>query len=175
MTPHEYKKLASVTYDCPPGTDREEYLRDLLDEEIGEVASLFAKAKRDGIMLPGSNPSCKKCGGLSVAGCCGERVYGDAAVNRAKLEKELGDVMWAAVMLSDSIINDRWTVFGKDKAQSASFARREVLFDRPLAFVNAQQLCVFHGFRPESVAVKNIEKLRSRAERGTLHGSGDER
>lgn len=37
------------------------------------------------------------------------------------------------------------------------------------------QITTEAGFTLEDVAVKNIEKLHSRLERGTLHGSGDNR
>ena len=38
-----------------------------------------------------------------------------------------------------------------------------------------QALCVDLGFDLEEAAMKNIEKLKSRKERGVIHGNGDER
>ena len=126
MTPAEYKEFCETTYAAPEGTDREEYLRLLLIEELGEVASLFAKAMRDGVRR-----TCTACGGhgfintytldsgevLSTRpdqesykfdrvrcthdGCNrgGVTTYGPDAVDRNQLLKELGDVMWCDAML----------------------------------------------------------------------------
>jgi len=37
------------------------------------------------------------------------------------------------------------------------------------------QLCTEFGLKMDDVAIYNIEKLRSRLERGVIHGSGDNR
>lgn len=180
MTPAEYKDFCESTYACPPGTDREEYLRLLLIEELGEVASLFSKAMRDGVRV---RVACD-CGN-SVDGqyrhfCWGceqkgEKVYGPDAVNRDQLLKELGDVMWCAAMLSrtPSVWPD---IHPYDPASTVAIQSTFLtMIGRSGSLHQASELCVLHGFKPEEVALANVEKLKGRAERGTIHGAGDER
>ena len=170
MTPAEYKEFCESTYACPPGTDREEYLRLLLIEELGEVASLFAKAMRDGVDVV-----CEDCGLTSCGQACGHlRIYGPEAVNRDALLKELGDVMWCSAMLSrtPSVWPDIDPYHPNMAAiQSSTLA----MIARSGSLHQAGELCVLHGFTPEEVASANVEKLKDRVARGTIHGAGDER
>jgi hypothetical protein len=138
MTPTEYRQFCETTYCAPASVDREEYLRLLLIEEVGEVASLFAKAMRDGHV-----------------------------VDMSRLEKELGDVMWAAVMFAQHGIPSWWSGY--------AFGDLSRALDLTDGFAGAQNLCKTCGFDPEQVALANVEKLKSRQARGVLHGSGDER
>jgi NTP pyrophosphatase (non-canonical NTP hydrolase) len=197
MTPAEYKQFCESTYVCPPSTDREEYLRLLLIEEIGEVASLFAKAMRDGVECPLCNGrgftrhptqmvynkkintvehmriGCKPCEGGAL------KAYGPEAVNRDALLRELGDVMWCAAMLEfDSFrFCSEWVVEGGHWTTCAtSKTLLAITFDGIDApFYWASELCIRLGFTPESVAQANVEKLKDRVQRGTIHGAGDER
>ena len=166
MTPQEYKQFCESTYACPPGTDREEYLRLLLIEEMGEVASLFAKAMRDGSLH------------FFDEGKFGEykRIYGPEAVNRAALLKELGDVMWCAAMIhtDDDGWLDEHVSLVMDTGRISQVAHMH-WSHCPSVFRVVQRLCLDLGFTPEEVATANVEKLRGRGERGTIHGAGDER
>jgi NTP pyrophosphatase (non-canonical NTP hydrolase) len=188
MTPLEYKQFCESTYACPPGTDREEYLRLLLIEELGEVASLFAKAMRDGA---GTWVPCPHCGGGCTSECyecrtCkyigyveGPRVYGPKTVNRDALKKELGDVMWCAAMLDDVPCGDGWPTAPRQGLEVSMLdaiidVHRE-LEDGGSPLYWACRAVTKLGFDPEEVATANVEKLRGRRERGTIHGAGDER
>ena len=147
MTPTEYRQFCETTYCAPAHVDREEYLRLLLIEEVGEVASLFAKSMRDG-----------------------------HEVDRGRLEKELGDVMWAAVMFAPigRVDMTRWPLASTcEKMLNGIY--QVVAYPPPLVFHHVCELCVQCGFDPEQVALANVEKLKSRQARGVLHGSGDER
>ena len=141
MTPTEYRQFCESTYCAPSTVDREEYLRLLLIEEFGEVASLFAKAMRDG-----------------------------HEVDRDRLLKELGDVMWAATMLGGS-----WTKRSHwpDYSHHPKVSPQKILASGK--FYDFDVLIVMCGFDPEDVALANVEKLKSRQARGVLHGAGDER
>ena len=144
MTPIEYREFCESTYCAPAHVNRDEYLRLLLIEEVGEVASLFAKSMRDG-----------------------------HEVDRDRLKKELGDVMWAATML-DEQSPSMW----RQVSPARSVAIRRVMFEcigSDLPSWIAQYLCLACGFSPEEVALANVEKLRDRQARGVLHGAGDER
>jgi NTP pyrophosphatase (non-canonical NTP hydrolase) len=175
MTPLEYKQFCESTYACPPGTDREEYLRLLLIEELGEVASLFAKAMRDGVKVLGRGPGCPACGGFSVCSCCGvrETLYGEKWVDRDKLLKELGDVMWCVFMSHYITGREGW----EDGLRLDLSAGRvlEAISSAPNQVYFASVLCAVCGFSPEEVALANVEKLKDRVQRGTIHGEGDER
>jgi hypothetical protein len=138
MTPNESRQVCQTTYCAPSTVDRDEYLHLLLIEEVGEVASLFAKAMRDG-----------------------------HEVDRDKLLKELGDVMWASVMLAQHGIPSWWSGY--------AFGDLSRALDLTDGFAGAQNLCKTCGLDPEDVALANVEKLKSRQARGVLHGSGDER
>jgi hypothetical protein len=143
MTPTEYRQFCESTYCAPSTVDREEYLRLLLIEEVGEVASLFAKSMRDG-----------------------------HEVDRDRLLKELGDVMWAAVMMDDAS-KSHVTLW-----RNYTYADMSDIFISILtyvAFSDACEMCLACGFDPKSVALANVAKLKSRQARGVLHGSGDER
>jgi hypothetical protein len=146
MTPTEYRQFCETTYCAPASVDREEYLRLLLIEEVGEVASLFAKAMRDG-----------------------------HEVDRGRLMKELGDVMWCAVAYASATHMDEWPATAEDGG-ATSFADALVLIadTTPYLFPRVCDLCIMCGFAPEDVALANVEKLQSRQARGVLHGSGDE-
>jgi NTP pyrophosphatase (non-canonical NTP hydrolase) len=194
MTPAEYKQFCESTYVCPPSTDREEYLRLLLIEEIGEVASLFAKAMRDGVECPLCNGrgftrhptqmvynkkintvehmriGCKPCEGGAL------KAYGPEAVNRDALLRELGDVMWCAAMLGDDgeMDGDWQTWPGRVKEYTLSARLGDVASLR-MTFFWAQALCNHLGFKAEEVAKVNVCKLTSRKMRGTIHGAGDNR
>ena len=172
MTPAEYKEFCESTYACPPGTDREEYLRLVLIEELGEVASLFAKAMRDGVDVV-----CEDCGLTSCGQACGHlRIYGPDAVNRDALLKELGDVMWCAASIwMDVSFKCTWMEkLNKYQDYTLVAVLNEVTLDTYGMFW-AQTLCLFLGFSPEEVAQANVEKLKDRVARGTIHGAGDER
>ena len=147
MTPTEYRQFCESTYCAPSTVDREEYLRLLLIEEVGEVASLFAKAMRDG-----------------------------HEVDQDRLLKELGDVMWAAVMMTPMSRVDmtRWPMIRTCDPMLTGM-RQVVEYPPSLVFHRVCELCVQCGFEPESAALANVEKLKSRQARGVLHGSGDER
>lgn len=188
MMPLEYKTFCESTYSCPPGTDREEYLRLLLIEELGEVASLFAKAMRDGKreylykticpMCGGEEPddrsvrSCPECNGR---GCQSRQVYGPDTVNRDALLKELGDVMWCAAMLSEA--SDTWDVARYFSRYTTTSTLLRAVAGEPIwhTLPTAMRLCRFVGFDPLEVAMANVEKLKGRVQRGTIHGAGDNR
>ena len=162
MKPIEYKQFCETTYACPPGTNREEYLQLLLIEELGEVASLFAKAMRDGSLH------------FFDDGKFGEykRIYGPKAVNREALIKELGDVMWCAAMLEDAENIEDWFDWPQFLDTPYGIEGWSV-HTSPLEA--ACSMCQHYGFTPEEVALANVEKLKGRVQRGTLHGNGDER
>ena len=178
MTPIEYKQFCESTYAAPEGTDREEYLRLLLIEELGEVASLFAKAMRDGVRR-----TCTACGGhgfvdnIQCNECDrgGVTTYGPDVVDRDALLKELGDVMWCAAMLNELHPANGWKLDTQDFITSNSSFLAAVLKHSGCEFTLTQQLCNFHGFTPEEVALANVAKLRRRVADGTIHGAGSER
>jgi NTP pyrophosphatase (non-canonical NTP hydrolase) len=180
MTPLEYKQFCETTYACPPGTDREEYLRLLLIEELGEVASLFAKAMRDGVECPDCicDCACFECPHYNYCASCNcyARIYGPEAVNRAALLKELGDVMWCAAMIytDDDGWLDEHVSLVMDTGRISQVAHMH-WSHWPSVFRVVQRLCLNLGFTPEEVATANVEKLKGRRERGTIHGQGDER
>jgi hypothetical protein len=145
MTPTEYRQFCESTYCAPTHIDREEYLGLLLIEEVGEVASLFAKAMRDG-----------------------------HEVDRLRLKKELGDVLWASSMLTHQSVEASW--IGRDGVGTSPTSHYlGWIRPTPCAFANAQRLCWRFGFSPCDVALANVAKLKSRQARGVLRGSGDER
>jgi len=184
MTPLEYKTFCETTYACPEGTDREEYLRLLLiDEEylcllliekLGKVASLLAKAMRDGVSrVEDGYTSDPKI----------DHTYGPEAVDREALKKELGDVMWCAAMLDDRDWRQNivaWPVekpwWLNDRPASEMLGDIWAEFDDGASALMWACFAVIKlGFAPQSVALANVEKLRGRRERGTIHGAGDER
>jgi NTP pyrophosphatase (non-canonical NTP hydrolase) len=172
MTPLEYKTFCKSTYACPPGTDREEYLRLLLIEELGEVASLFAKAMRDGVSrVEDGYTSDPKI----------DHTYGPEAVDRDSLLKELGDVMWCAAMISPRTHLNRWVhldayLISNGRDRKIDRIIRDVSAGALVrSFDNVQWMCAELRFSPQEVATANVEKLRGRRERGTIHGAGDER
>jgi NTP pyrophosphatase (non-canonical NTP hydrolase) len=199
MTPAEYKQFCESTYACPPGTDREEYLRLLLIEELGEVASLFAKAMRDGrdccskcksteftnMFMPHKNGKCKIIGGkrgnmVKRFTCrCGAiigKIHGPEAVKRDALLKELGDVMWCAAMLSDLSLTD-WdsSMCERGRGHTTDTLRLVASCGSEYSWMTCRNLIYHLGFTPEEVALANVEKLKDRVQRGTIHGAGDER
>jgi len=151
-------------YSCPPGTDRETYLEWLLAEELGEVASLFSKAIRDGAVLS------THLGTITV--------YGPDAVlvhNRHLLEKELGDVMWAAVMKSKQDLDAvAWSDFESAPLDFDQW-HAHYMVCTSTEFERACMLAVGFGFDPEWIALANVAKLKSRKARGVVHGAGDNR
>ena len=70
-------------------------------------------------------------------------------------------------LIRDSEITDA-TQVSEEKKQEIQKEMGDVLW-------YLAQLATEFGFTFEAVAEKNIEKLASRKERGTLHGSGDNR
>lgn len=181
MTPAEYKEFCETTYAAPEGTDREEYLRLLLIEELGEVASLFAKAMRDGVRT-----TCTACGGhgfvdnIQCNECDrgGVTTYGTDAVDREALLTELGDVMWCAVMLdTDEETHSNWQIlrpWWRDSTVSAlplDITHEGIYSLLVMCSIFALRL----GFTPEEVALANVAKLRRRVANGTIHGAGSER
>ena len=173
MTPIQYKQFCESTYACPEGTDREEYLRLLLIEELGEVASLFAKAMRDGVSrVEDGYTSDPKI----------DHTYGPEAVDREALKKELGDVMWCAAMLDDRDWRQNIVVWPVEKRWLNDRPASEMLGDIWAEYDDGASALMWAcfaviklGFAPEEVATANVEKLRGRRERGTIHGAGDER
>ena len=176
MTPAEYRTFCESTYAAPGHIDSEEYLRLLLIEELGEVASLFAKAMRDGVRR-----TCSKCGGhgfVDNAKCThcdrgGVTTYGAEAVDRDRLKKELGDVMWCAAMLSDVDQNYNWEC--SDRIFDSNLIRTVHGSSVGCSLSRVKSLCAALGFDPEDVALANVAKLRKRIADGTIHGAGDER
>jgi len=184
MTPLEYKQFCESTYSCPPGTAREEYLQLLLVEELGEVASLFAKAIRDGVER---NVDCEDCNSTgfeevshsvadgryllgmryeTIRRICWEceqkteTIYGPEAVNRNALKKELGDVMWCCALLSRT--PSTWPAFEPYEEVCDLQSKIMRMICNSGSLHQAAELCVFLGFTPEEVALEN-------------HGAGDER
>jgi hypothetical protein len=141
-------------YDVPPEILREDYLRALLWEELGEVSKLFAKAMRDGN---------------------GEGVYGVPAVSREALKKELGDVMWCCVLLD--LAHDTQWMFAAVNPDGHKVNPVPHLSDvsRNACMHTISRLCALLGYVPEEVARYNMAKLQSRKERGVVGGSGDNR
>jgi len=179
ITVREYRAFCETMYSCPPGTDRETYLEWLLAEELGEVASLFSKAIRDGAVLS------THLGTITV--------YGPDAVlvhNRHLLEKELGDVMWAAVMMDRYNVpsagndfdkyQDQWPSGMTENVQNASMEFREwnqYVWSHQ-THTEFEAICAVSrgfGFDPERVALANVAKLKSRKARGVVHGAGGDR
>ena len=70
-------------------------------------------------------------------------------------------------LIRDSEVTDA-TQVSEEKKQEIQKEMGDVLW-------YLAQLATEFGFPLEAVAEKNIEKLASRKERGTLHGSGDNR
>ena len=198
MKPLEYKAFCETTYACPPGTNREEYLQMLLIEELGEVASLFAKAMRDGKQIVDLD-ECEGCRGHGKTRCsyqkgrfdkCEEcrgtgltedwerlkpRIYGREAVNHSSLLKELGDVMWCAAMLADIEDIEEWFAWPQFLDPFGIKDWNHFVYGCSTQLEAACSMCQFYGFTPEEVALANVEKLKGRVQRGTLHGNGDER
>ena len=199
MTPLEYKTFCESTYACP-----EEYLRLLLVKKLGKVASLFAKAMRDGVSRRVQCDNCDSTGWEAILipkfdkrfkggktwedstrlcqTCDAEeiRIYGPEAVDRDALLRKLGDVMWCAAMLDDRQNIVAWPVekpwWLNDRPASEMLGDIWAEFDDGASALMWACFAVIKlGFAPEEVATANVEKLKGRRERGTIHGAGDER
>ena len=134
-------------------------------EEVGEVAGVFKRQAR------GDN---------------------DGELDRDKLAKELGDLLWYTVRIEHLSSGAEHVVM---KMQAAcSMVHHEVQEDGPsdlrylwwrmqsfLAghslsrFDIVQHIAAFAGLDLREVATKNLEKLRARKQVGTILGSGDDR
>lgn len=179
MRINEYEQQAATTATYAIGSP---YPFLGLLEEIGEVASVLAKADRD------------NAGVLD-------------ATRRAQLRKELGDVAWMAA----AVARAAGTTLHTEEQPAFSYKRQLLLTYAPadaarilladcariasdfLAvpvkdmrpdFLRAllrqllaawENLCLTFGFQPEAVAAENLRKLADRKQRNVIHGSGDDR
>lgn len=134
-------------------------------EELGEVAGVFKRMAR------GDN------GGK---------------LDRDKLAKELGDLLWYTVRIG-YLGSDAGHVVMKMQAefsmvyhevQESGFGDLRYLWWRMQSFLTdrsldrfdiVQHIADFAGLDLREVATKNLEKLRARKQAGTILGSGDER
>ena len=148
MNPSEYLEFCESMYSCKPAVPKLEYLKKLLIEEVGEIASLHAKSMRDGYVIA-----------------------------PAALRKELGDVLWAGTMLTPFLarqpLPDKWPglgiTFGVDLETIVSDCKK---FN---PFLICCELCVLYGYRSEDIANLNVLKLKKRKEENKIHGSGSDR
>ena len=157
MNPKEYAEICESFYITPPGQDRGEYLAFLLNEEAGEVSKIFAKAMRDGATHPNKR-----------------HVYGFAAIDKNKLIKELGDVLWC-VSFHDDDPADWFQVPPPDEVSNAFVLEMLNEIANAPTMATMSNLCSHLGLDVRFVALANIEKLKSRRDRGTLNGEGDDR
>ena len=163
MTFEEYQKEA-VKFRTE-SADNEEYLTLGLIEEVGEAAGKLAKRRRDGVF------------------------------DEKAFIKELGDILWFVANLVDYC----------DWANDANFSELKVCFEidfgnccspdwtmtrvvyyvgntvtnNSICFVEIVgeviRLASYFGYTLEQVAEINLAKLRDRAARGKIQGTGDER
>jgi len=154
MTPEEYVEMTRKTATYPK--DRAmEYLRLGLIGEVGEVAELLKREVRGDGLPPNEL--------------------------RARLVSELGDVLWYIVRSMDEL----GPKYGADRIADAfrqpvmergsfSVLRRldEVLSGNVESW---KCLCLTLDIEPQEVMDHNAAKLLGRLERGTLHGTGEDR
>ena len=140
--------FATAIYpDAGKGTSLYPYLA--LCEEAGEVAGLFAKRIRDG----------------------------ERPDFRDKLRKELGDVLWQCA----AIATERGVTLRCESSIEGGhiverLARHVGLRNIHAVVYLVEIIANIHaGMTLKEIADANLAKLASRAERGTLSGSGDDR
>lgn len=128
-------------------------------EELGEVAGVFKRMAR------GDN------GG---------------ELDREKLTKELGDLLWYTVRVAFLASNVRQPVLDIFAHEKAAFKPEDLrqLWRKVQQFTEAGRsnrsyilfcIATFAGLDLREVATKNLEKLRARKQAGTIQGSGDNR
>lgn len=100
---------------------------------------------------------------------------------RQKLIKELGDVLWYAVVWADcegDVLDLNTKGFRKPADAVRKLAQAAASEDATRAHsvvTYLASLALWCGVTLEEVARLNIEKLNDRRDRGVLHGSGDSR
>lgn len=163
MNLSEYQPLA-VSTAVPPALSRD-YLVPMIVGEVGELFGKVAKAHRDGWST--------------------ERLQAD-------LVKEYGDIAWGTAVLLhhlgaselpfatysrdttlQSLLYEAGNVY---EAWSAGFsAQFQIMAAARLWHVLEANCETLTGHSWETVLQANVNKLASRAERGTIQGSGDNR
>lgn len=156
MTPTEYQAFALSTYCTPDSVSMIDYVEHLLVEELGEVFSLLAKSMRDG-----------------------------HRVDRERLVKELGDVLWCVAVHQKAHgealrRRDDWPQAPYYSAHARIWEVASALIHNP----DLINMCCLMGYCSrqtgyaltiEEIASVNVAKLKSRQARGVLHGEGDDR
>jgi hypothetical protein len=139
--------FATAIYpDAGKGTSLYPYLA--LCEEAGEVAGLFAKRIRDG----------------------------EKPDFRDKLRKELGDVLWqCAAIATESNDEMRCRGYFSMHNNTIRLVQAASSGNVHLVVFILGTIAEEHGMTLKEIADANLAKLASRAERGTLSGSGDDR
>lgn len=160
----EYQNLARQTVVYPKQMANE-YLTFKLFSEIGEMQEAFLKG------------------------------------DRGAFSKELGDIMWYLVNLlwengfvatglpAGKVcenVEEQIMQLGADAANFGDWMGKGIRDWRPLrreeiwevvgkCVYGIQRVCMFQGISFQEVLEGNVEKLFGRKEKGTLHGSGDDR